>query len=201
MNKIITIGREFGSGGRELGQRLSELLGYAYYDKEIVEEISKRTKLSQDYVHQIVEHRSAVFYPITTGRTLHTMGSDYMVKQYNAVYAEKANVLREMAEKSDCIIVGRCADYILKDQNPFRVFVYADMPAKIARCRKNAPEHEQLTDKQMQKLITKVDKNRAKYYLHYTGQVWGERENYDLCVNTSISPIDEIAKALAQLIQ
>ena len=69
MNKIITIGREFGSGGRELGQKLSEILGYAYYDKEIIEEISKRTQLAESYVHQIVENKSAVFYPITTGRT------------------------------------------------------------------------------------------------------------------------------------
>jgi cytidylate kinase len=76
-------------------------------------------------VHQIVENKSAVFYPITTGRTLHTMGADYMMKQYTAVYAEKAKVLREMAEKSDCIIVGRCAGYILRDMNPLRVFVYA----------------------------------------------------------------------------
>ena len=201
MNKLITMGREFGSGGRELGKRLAEELGFAYYDKEIIEEISKRTQLAENYVNQIVENRSAVFYPITTGRTLHTMGSDYMVKQYTAVYAEKAKVLREMAEKSDCIIVGRCADYILKDLNPTRIFVYADMPAKIERCRKNAPEHEQLSDNQMRKLILKVDKNRAKYYYHYTGQVWGDRENYDLCVNTSISPIEDIAHALAHLIK
>lgn len=200
MNKIITLGREFGSGGRELGQRLAEMLGFAYYDKEIVEEIAKRTNLAHDYVQHIVEQKSAVFFPVTTGRTLHTMGSDYMMRQYTAVYAEQANVLREMAEKSDCIIVGRCADYILKEQDPFRVFVYADMNAKIERCRKNAPEHEHLTDHQMKKMITRVNKNRARYYRHYTGQVWGDRENYDLCVNTSISPIEDIAHALSHLI-
>ncbi|MBQ8310910.1 MAG: cytidylate kinase-like family protein, partial [Clostridia bacterium] len=107
MNQIITIGREFGSGGRELGKRLSELLGYAYYDKEIIEEIAKRTQLAESYVHQIVEQRAGVFFPITIGRTLqhvhHTAGSDFMLKQYTAVYTEQANVLREMAEKSDCI--------------------------------------------------------------------------------------------------
>ena len=201
LNKIITIGREFGSGGRELGKRLSEILGFAYYDKEIIEEISKRTQLAESYVHQIVEHKSAVFYPITTGRTLHTMGADYMMKQYTAVYAEQAKVLREMAEKSDCIIVGRCAGYILRDLNPLRVFVYADMDAKIARCRKNAPEHEHLSDKQMRKLILKVDKNRAKYYEHYTGQRWGDRENYDFCINTSICDIENIAQAVAHLVK
>ncbi len=203
MNQIITIGREFGSGGRELGKRLSELLGYAYYDKEIIEEIAKRTQLAESYVHQIVEQQTGVFFPITIGRTLHhvqPIGSDYMLKQYTAVYTEQANVLREMASKSDCIIVGRCADYILKEQNPFRIFVYADMESKIERCRRKAEENEALSNKELCRKILRVDKNRAKYYRYYTGREWGERANYDLCVNTSPVPVKEIAEALAKMI-
>ena len=168
MNQIITIGREFGSGGRELGKRLSELLGYAYYDKEIIEEIAKRTQLAESYVHQIVEQRAGVFFPITIGRTLqhvhHTVGSDYMLKQYTAVYSEQANVLREMAEKSNCIIVGRCADYILKDHHPLSLFVYSDMHSKVERCKLKADEHEGMTDKELTRKIKRVDKKRAKYY-------------------------------------
>ena len=99
MNKIITIGRDFGSGGRELGKRLAENLGIAYYDKEIIEEISKRTQLAESYVQQIVEQKTGVFFPITIGRTLHAGTNDYIMRQYTAVYAEQANVLREMAEK------------------------------------------------------------------------------------------------------
>lgn len=201
MNKIITIGREFGSGGRELGKRLSDRLGIAYYDKEIVEEISKRTQLAESYVQQIVEQRSGVFFPITVGRSFHATGNDYMLKQYTSVYAEQANVLREMAERSDCIIVGRCADYILKDHKPIRLFIYADMDAKVERCRQKADEHEHLSDKELVQMIRKIDKNRAKYYQYYTGQVWGERANYDLCVNTSAVPIKELAEALAHLFQ
>ena len=201
MNKIITIGREFGSGGRELGKRLAENLGIAYYDREIVEEIAKRTQLAEHYVHQIVEHRNGVFFPITIGRTFHSAGTDYLIKQYTSVYAEQTNVLREMAETSDCVIVGRCADYILKDQNPIRLFVYADMEAKIARCREKAPEHEHLSDKEMRKMILRVDKNRKKYYEYYTGNTWGSRRNYDICINTSISPIKEIADALTLMLK
>ncbi len=201
MNKIITIGREFGSGGRELGKRLSDLLGIAYYDKEIIEEISKRTQLAESYVRGIVEQRSGTFFPITVGRTFHSMGADYMLKQYTAVYAEQANVLREMAERSDCIIVGRCGDYILKEMNPIRLFVYADMDAKCKRCREKADEHEQLSDKELVKLIRKVDRDRAKYYQYYTGKVWGDRTNYDMCINTSAVPVKELAEALAQLFQ
>ena len=81
-----------------------------------------------------------------------------------------------------------------------RVFVYADMDAKVARCRKKAEEGEHLSDKELRKMIRKIDKNRAKYYRYYTGQVWGNRQNYDICVNTSASPIKEIAEALAHLI-
>ncbi|MBQ9132469.1 MAG: cytidylate kinase-like family protein [Clostridia bacterium] len=201
MNQIITIGREFGSGGRELGKRLSELLGIAYYDKEIIEEISKRTQLAEEYVRQIVEHKPGYYYPITIGRTLHTQGVDYLLKQQTSVYAEKTAVLREMAERSDCIIVGRCADYILREYKPFRLFVYADMPSKLTRCRQKAEASEHLTDRQMIKQIKHVDKNRAKYYEYYTGQVWGARENYDLCVNTSSVPVKELAEAIAKLLK
>ncbi|MBQ9785292.1 MAG: cytidylate kinase-like family protein [Clostridia bacterium] len=204
MNQIITIGREFGSGGRELGKRLAEMLGYAYYDKEIIEEIAKRTQLAESYVHQIVEQQSGVFFPITIGRTLHhvqPVGSDYMLRQYTAVYSEQANVLREMAEKSNCIIVGRCADYILKDHKPLRLFVYADMDSKIERCRKKAEDHEGLSDRDLRRKIRRVDKSRAKYYQYYTGHTWGSRANYDLCVNTSAVSVKEVAEALSNMLK
>ena len=199
MNKIITIGREFGSGGRELGKRLSDHLGIAYYDKEIIDEIAKRTQLAEGYVRQVVEQQTALFFPITVGRTFHSTGSDYMLKQLTAVYAEQANVLREMAEKSDCIIVGRCGDYILKDHNPIRLFVYANMDAKVKRCREKADEHENLSDSELIKKIRRVDRDRAKYYRYYTGQDWGNRANYDMCINTSSVPVKELAEALAHL--
>ncbi len=199
MNKIITVGREFGSGGRELAKRLSDKLGIAYYDKEIIAEIAKRTQLAEEYVHDIIEQKSGVFYPITVGRTFHATAADYMLRQYTSVYTEQANVLREMAEKSDCIIVGRCGDYILKELKPIRLFVYADMDAKVARCRQKAEESENLTDKELRKKIRRVDKERARYYRYYTGQEWGDPSNYDMCINTTSIQIKELAEALAQL--
>lgn len=201
MNRIITIGREFGSGGRELGKRLSDLLGVAYYDKEIILEISRRTQLAENYVNQIVEKKPGIFYPITVGRTLHNQTQDFMLHQYNAVYAEQANVLRDMAEKSDCIIVGRCADYILRENHPFRLFVYSDLSSRIERCRSRADEVESgLSDRSLKKMILRVDKARSKYYSYYTGNRWGDPSNYDLCVNTSGIPIKELAESLTSLI-
>lgn len=200
LNQIITVGREFGSGGRELGKRLADHLGIAYYDKEIVEEIAKRTKLDEGYLQQIIEQKASVVHPITVARTLHhTVGSDYLIRQYAAVYAEQANVLYEMAEKSSCVIVGRCADYILKELSPMRLFVYADMASKMARCREKAEEHEHLSDRELKKLIHRVDKNRAGYYRYYTGQIWGDRTNYDMCINTTGLSVKELSEALAHL--
>ncbi len=201
MNRIITIGREFGSGGREFGKRLAEELGIAYYDREIMEEISKRTKMAESYIHHIVEGAPGTYFPITVGKTLHGSSPDYLLRQYTTVYAEQANTIRDMAEKSDCVIVGRCADYILREKNPLRIFIYADMPTKIARCREKSHEDDALTDKQLEKQIRKVDRNRAKYYAYYTGHKWGDRSNYDIMINTTAMPIEESVHALAEILR
>ncbi len=200
MNKIITIGREFGSGGRELGKRLSDLLGIAYYDREIITEISNKTKLAEEYVQQIVEKKPIISFPITIGHTFYPIFNP--VVDYNGnVYAQQSNTLLEMVNKSSCIIIGRCADYILEEYNPFRIFVYSDMEFKIKRCRDNESEHENLSDKQLKQQILDVDKNRAKYYQFITGKKWGDRKNYDLCINTSKISIKDIAELLSNMIK
>ena len=199
MNKIITIGREFGSGGRELGKRLAEKLGIAYYDQEIIEEIANKTVLSEQYIHCIVEKRPIISFPIHTGRTLHVIANP-LFEQSKLVFKKQCEIIREMAEKSDCVIVGRCADYILRNNHPFRIFVYADMESKIARCRTNETEHETLTDKELKKRIAEIDKQRARYYEFYSGQTWGARINYDLCINTTNFTIREISEAMARLV-
>ena len=134
MNRIITIGREFGSGGRELGKRIAEALNIAYYDKEILTEIARKTELAYDYVQKIIEKKPIAYYPITIGNSFsNTYYSSHEIN--TSIYTEQCNVIRELAKKSDCVIVGRCADYILSDLNPFRIFVYSDMPSKIKRCK------------------------------------------------------------------
>ena len=194
--KIITIGREFGSGGRELGRRLADYLQIAYYDKEIITEIAKRTKLSEEYVHNVVEHHPYPLLPITIGRSFNPMGNP-MFQITQTVYAEQTKILKEMGEQSDCVIVGRCADYILRDDKPFRIFVYADMESRIRRCQARAPEGENLTDKEMKQKILSVDKGRQKYYEFYTGEKWGDKSSYDLCINTSNLVIKELVPHLA----
>jgi cytidylate kinase len=200
MSKIITIGREFGSGGRELGKRLAQELNIAYYDWEIVSEIAKRTELSEEYVQSVIEKHPMVAYPIHTGISFSPLYYNVHIGNNSAIYQEQKKLLIELAEKGDCVIVGRCADYILRDYNPFRIFVYADINSKVERCRKKGNEHEHLTDKQLIKHIKKVDKQRARYYSFYTGTVWGDKLNYDLMLNTTGVDIKEVVPHIAKML-
>ena len=196
MKRVITIGREFGSGGRELGRRLSEELGIAYYDQEIITEIAKRTDMSETYIRQISESRPVISFPIHVRHSFYS-ASNTALKQSVAVFAEQHKLLKELTEKSDCIIVGRCADYILRDENPLRIFVYADRESKIKRCieRKSGDEH--LTEAQIVKKMKEIDKNRAQYYEFFSERKWGARENYDLMINTSGADIKKVSAAIA----
>lgn len=201
MNKIITVGREFGSGGRELARKIAEVLGFSYYDREIITEIAKRTSLSENYVQNIAEQKPVIPFPINTGRTFWAVIPDYG----QDVQKEQHSIIRELASKSNCVIVGRGADYVLRDEKPFRIFVYSDDEAKLKRCRENSSDDyakgEAMTDKELAKRIGQINDARAKYYDFYTGQKWGDKSNYDLCVNTSdCSDFEKLAKAIASLI-
>lgn len=199
MNKVITIGREFGSGGRELGKFIAESMGIAYYDKEIIREISKKTKLAEEYVKQIVENRVKISLFITSGHSFYPI-FDPVMEYSNNVYIEQTNTLIEMAKKSNCVIIGRCADHILSDYKPLKVFVYSDMESKIERCKLNSPRGENLSDKELKHQIMEIDKNRSKYYQFITGKKWGDKRNYDLCFNTGKFTIPEIAKIIVDIV-
>lgn len=199
MGIVITVGREFGSGGRELGRRLAEELGIAYYDKEIITEISKNTSLSEEYVKQIVERTPQNLFPITIGETF-TFAEDQTFKNMQDVYRAQSTIIRDMAKKSDCVIVGRCADYILRDMKPFRIFVYADKDWKIKRCmERTRKKDEYSTEKLMAKRIKRIDKNRARYYSFYTALKWGDKANYDICINNTDADIEKVAAGLAKM--
>ena len=200
MRKIITIGRENGRGGRELGRRLSEHLGIAYYDHEIIAEIAKRTALSEAYVRQITENRPLTSFPIHFGGRFCAL-PDPLLQQSISIYSEQHRLLCELAEKSDCIIVGRCADYVLRDSHPFRIFVYADAQSKLMRCMERRTPEETLSEQDMKRKITEIDRNRARYYAFFSGQKWGARENYDLLVNTSGQSVKKQAAALYEYLR
>ena len=200
MGLIITIGREFGSGGRELGRRIADQLGIAYYDREILIEVEKQTPYCLEYIEQVTEKRPVPLLPIHYGMSFSSV-SDPHLGQSIDIYAAQAKILRDLAEKSSCVIIGRCADEVLKDFHPVRLFVYADLPSKIARCKERDEGKDKTDDKSLAKKIKTIDKNRAKYYEFYTGKKWGDKSNYDFMVNTTNHSIKEIANVLAEFLR
>lgn len=197
MGKIITVAREFGSGGRQFARKLAEELGYEYYDKEILTEIAKHTDLSEEYIKSVVDRKPHNLFPISVGHSF-ASGMDYQLQQMQSIFSAQFDIINELAEKSDCVIVGRCADYILKDKKPLRLFIYADLDYKVQRCLKNRKEDEPDTAEEFEKLIKKLDKNRAKYYNDYTGQEWGNKRYFDLCINTTNVDMDNLVKNFAK---
>lgn len=200
MNYIITIGREFGSGGRELGKRLADELHIPYYDKEILEEVKKRSPYGMTYIEEVSEKRP---YSIPT---LHFGNSflyykDVALEQNIDVHSLQNDILKEIATKSSCIIIGRGADYTLREFKPFNIFVYADMDSKMNRCKSRLKDGENITDKELIKNIKMTDKKRKSFYEFYTGKKWGDKSSYDLMINTSNANIKQMAKNIADLIR
>lgn len=194
---IITISREFGSGGRELGKRLADELDYTYYDREIESEIAKRMNLDENYVATILEKRPPVNFPIHYGNTFLYLSTYHQQQMQTDIFAEKCKMLKEFAQKGNCVIVGRAADIILQEFNPFNIFVYADMDYKIKRCQTYAEADENLTPAELKKMIKKVDNERSKYHEMFAGKTWADKERYHLCINTSGIQIKKIVPVVA----
>lgn len=145
---------------------------------------------------QFEETRPITVYPIHVRNSFYSMPAPSF-QQDVSIYVEQHRLLEELSCRSDCIIVVRCADYILRERHPFRIFVYADTASKLQRCMERRSTYEMLTDTQMQQKIMEIDRNRAKYYGFFTGQKWGARENYDLLVNSSCTDIKLLSAAIA----
>ena len=173
--KIITISREFGSGGRELGKRLAEELGIHCYDHEIIELIAKEHGFDERYVANISEKCIEAAYPMTIGHRF-AMPPVQIMDQGFQVAAAQQQIIENFAKQGDCVIVGRCADVILKDYHPLNLFVYADAETKIQRCIDRAPEGEHLSRNDIARRMKQVDKNRAQYRQMFADTKWGVKE-------------------------
>ena len=194
--KVITVGREFGSGGREFAKRLAEELGFAYYDDEILTAISKKSGLAQSYVRSVVENTPLQSYPITYGKTFFLFNDMATDAQWKIIQTQN-DVLKELAQKSDCVFVGRCSDVVLDKLNPLKIFLYSDLDSKLARCKEKAPEGENLSDKELLKKIKETNKKRERYYRDFSERTWGAKENYHLCINTSGKEIKDLVPTAA----
>ena len=196
---IITISREFGSGGRELGKRLADELGYAYYDKEIVAAIAEKHQLDEHYVSYALEGGSFRNFPVHFGRTFSYTPA--LMASETHLFAEQNRLLREFAAAGNCVVVGRAADVILREYSPFNLFVYADMPSKIKRCQERAQDDEHLSAREMEKRIKRIDADRKRYHGLISEIPWGDRRGYHLCVNTTDREIKALVPAVAQYVR
>lgn len=196
---IITISRQFGSGGRELGKRLADELGYAYYDKELVTEIAKKTELNEHYVESVLENGGYRNFAFSFAHTMPVLTQ--VPDTVTDVLVQQQKVIKAIGDKGNCVIVGRCADVILAKKNPVKIFVYADGASKIKRCRERAADGEDVSDKRILKNAKAIDKGRAKLCDLLSSHPWGDKDSYDIMLNTSGKDIKELIPALAQLVK
>ena len=197
--RIITVSRQFGSGGREIGERLAEILGWDYYDKEIVEKLSEEQGLDEQHVRHILSHHGWQSMQLTYRNSFsRTIPHSYMGTQ---LLVQQREIIREIAQAgNDCIIVGRDADVILKEEKPFRIFICADMEARLARTmayEQRRPENERLTEKEVMRNIRRIDKNRIRTREILTGRSGRNGTTFDLTVNAAGRCIPKLAQALA----
>ena len=174
---IITVGRQHGSNGHDIARLLAEELNMKCYDKEIVDEAAANSQFSKEIFDSYDEKRvSAYVIP-----TPHYVGMNEGFRLNMQVAAAQFDAMRNLADKGNCIFVGRCADYVLRNRSDvLSVFIMADMPFRV----RTIMQRKGLSEDQAKKLIKEVDKDRASYYKYYTDQIWGESENYDLCIDS-----------------
>lgn len=176
--RIITVSREFGSGGRFIGEEVAKKLGIAYYDKNIISQIAEKSGLAPEYIQESAElsPKKGLFAYALAGRDITGKSVEDMV------YEAQRKVILELADKEPCVIIGRNADYILKDRDDIlNIFIHGDMPEKIQRITRLYKVKEQ----EAVKMMADTDKRRMTNYNFYTEQKWGKASNYTLCLNSS----------------
>lgn len=189
MGKVITISRQYGSGGRELGEKLAKKLGIPLYDKELLNLIAEKEKIEVSLLESFDEME-----PDLDNYTVRNVMPDYQISMAKKVFAAYSRTILALSEKEDCVIVGRCADVILPDS--VRIFVYADMDYRLARIK----SIEQSSENEARKLIRKMDNRRRDYRKFYCEQDWGIITDYDLCLNTGKTGVDgAVESALAYI--
>ena len=192
-NTIITISREYGSGGRDIGILLSELLGMPFYDNDLITLASQESGYSEEFFQEVDKMASnSLLY------SLSQFGASVNCTSLNDnIFDAQFNAIRKLAERGSCIIVGRCGDYVLRDfPNCTRIFLHSDYETKLKR----AIKQYKIPEKSAKDIVNKMDKCRANYYNHHTGQKWGQATNYNICLNTGYVDIGCTAKIIIDYI-
>ena len=197
MKTIITIGRQFGSGGKEVGIRVAKELGIPFYDKELLQEAAKKSGLCEKIFENFDERPKSLLYSIAMDSYMFSLpGAGDSLEQQ--VYLATFDTIRHIAEKGPCVIIGRCADYALAENpNHLSLFIHAPMEARIQRVARR----QKLTPEEARKTIIKTDKRRASYYEYYSSKKWGAVDSYDFCLDSSylgLSGTVELIRAMVE---
>lgn len=198
-NKIITIGRQFGSGGRQIGKSLSEKLDIPFYDKELLKIAAQESNICEEIFDNFDEKPTNSFlYTLVMDPYSLGFGTTGELPLNHKVFLAAFDTIKSLADKNgSCIFVGRCADYALKDyHNVVNLFIYADMDDRIKR----VSDKHNLTEQKAKDLIKKEDKSRASYYNYYTSKRWGEMKGYDICINSSLYGIDKTVDMIYDIV-
>ena len=188
---IVTIARQYGSGGREIGERVARELGIPLYDKEIITDAAAKGELDTDIIKNADESAAnSLLYTLAMGSNVigTTMHFGYKMPINDKLFILQSEIIKEYARKGSCVIIGRCSDYVLREEkNVLRLFIYGDIEHRKARI---AERHPEIKSTQIIDSINKTDKRRASYYNFYTGNKWGKYDNYDMAINSSSLGID-----------
>lgn len=195
---IITIARQFGSGGREIGERVAELLGFPIFDKQLITDAAAKGSLNEDVIKTAEESAAnSLLYTLAMGSNVlgTTMHFGYKMPLNDRLFILQSEAIKEYASEGSCVIIGRCADYVLRDEeNVLRLFIYGDLDHRQERVAKRHPE---IKSSQIIDVINKTDKRRSTYYNFYTGGKWGKYDNYDMAINSSTLGIEGTAQIIA----
>ena len=197
---IITIGRQYGSGGRRLAQMLSEHYNIPLYDKDLINRVSEETGIAGEFFKKVDEQPSNSFLSMFLSGFSYSNSceSSDSVLSGNSLFCMQSKVIRQIASEGDCIFVGRCADYILRDrEDVVSVFITADFKDRVSR----VAEYEGVSKEEAKSVVNKADKTRAAYYDFYTEKKWGVAGSYDICLNSSKLGLDQCKEIITQLIK
>ena len=197
---IITIARQYGSGGREIGEKIAAALGIPLYDKEIIKDVAAQGDLHVDVIKKSEETAAnSLLYTLAMGSNVFgaSMAFGYKMPLNDKLFILQSDIIKGYAKEGSCVIIGRCADYVLRDEsNILRIFVFGDLDHRKERVMQRHPD---VTSAQVVDIINKTDKRRSSYYNFYTGQKWGKFDNYDLTVNSSTLGIDGVVNSIVDI--
>ena len=185
---VITVSRQYGSGGRYVGRLIADKLGIKLYDKDFIEKVAKETGLSEEYIEDNEQKRN----------TLSALNNGYYFGLNNAdeLFIKESELIKEVSNKESCVIIGRCADFILQDkENVLKVFIYSNMEDKIKRVTQIYGFNKEKAKKE----INRIDKLRANHYKYYTDKDWSNFENYDICINSDMLGVEKTADLICQM--